>query len=144
MKTYCSIFIDLRKNQREKNKIFLSLSTRLPLRSPFSILTFIHFFSFIIIIIIILNTWFILLHSGPFLPSNNLIFLVHFILNELSPSHFLTSDIFVQISSLKSLVTYHPENRKIFRLSQNLTKLFWVTRFCETNLTMQSVSSSEI
>ena len=48
-------------------------------------------------------------------------FLVHFILNELSSSHFLTSEIFVKISSLKSLATYHPENCKIFRLSQNLT-----------------------
>ena len=47
-----------------------------------------------------------------------------FILNELSPSHFLTSGIFVKISSLKSLTVYHPENRKLFRLSQNSTKLF--------------------
>ena len=46
--------------------------------------------------------------------------------------------------SLKSLTTYHSKNRKIFRLSQILTKLFWVTRFRETNLTAQSVSSSEI
>ena len=33
---------------------------------------------------------------------------------------------------------------KIFRLSRNSTKFFWVTRFRETNLTAQSVSSSEI
>ena len=51
-------------------------------------------------------------------------FSVHFILNELSASHFLTSEIFVKILSLKSLTTYYLENRKIFRLSQNLTKLF--------------------
>ena len=65
-------------------------------------------------------------------------------LNELSPCHFLTSEIFVKILSLKSLTAYHPKNRKIFRLSHNLTKIFWVTRFRETNLTAKSVSSSEI
>ena len=80
----------------------------------------------------------------PFYPETIYFFSVHFILNELSPSHFLTSEIFIKISPLKSLMTYHPENRKIFRLSQNSTKFFWVTRFCETNLTVQSVSSSEI
>ena len=49
-----------------------------------------------------------------------------------------------KISSLELLATYHPENRKNFRLSQNSTKLFWVARFGETNLTAQSVSLSEI
>ena len=33
---------------------------------------------------------------------------------------------------------------KNFRLSHNSMKLFWVTRFRETNLTAQSVSLSEI
>ena len=80
----------------------------------------------------------------PFYPETIYFLSVHFILNELSPSHFLTSEIFIKISSLKSLVTYHPKNRKVFRLSQNSTKLFWVTRFRETNLTAQPVSSSEI
>ena len=70
--------------------------------------------------------------------------LVYFILNELSSSHFLTFEIFIKISSLESLVTYHPKNRKNFHLSQNLTKLFQVIRFHETNLTAQSVLSSEI
>ena len=86
----------------------------------------------------------ILLHSGPFYPEIIYLFSVHFILNELSPSNFLTFEIFVKISSLESLTIYHPENRKNFRLPQKLTKLFWVTRFRETNLTAQSVSSSEI
>ena len=85
--------------------------------------------------------YFIQIH---FYPETIYFLLVHFILNELISSHFLTSEIFVKISSLKSLATYHPENRKIFRLSQNLTKLFWITRFRETNLTAQSVLSSEI
>ena len=39
-------------------------------------------------------------------------FSVQFILIELSSSHFMTSEIFVKISSLKSLATYHPKNRK--------------------------------
>ena len=39
-------------------------------------------------------------------------FSVQFSLNELSSSHFLTSEIFVKIFSLESLATYHPENRK--------------------------------
>ena len=81
---------------------------------------------------------------GPVLPRNNLLFSVHSILNELSPNHFLTFEIFVKISSLESLTTYHPENRKNFRLFHNSTKLFWVTRFRETNLMAQFVSSSEI
>ena len=79
-----------------------------------------------------------------FCPETIYLFSIHFILNELSPSHFLTFEIFVKISSLESLATYHSENRKNFCLSQNSTKLFWVTRFRETNLTSQSVSSSEI
>ena len=39
-------------------------------------------------------------------------FVIKFILNELSSSHFLTSEFFVKISSIESLTTYHPENRK--------------------------------
>ena len=49
-----------------------------------------------------------------------------------------------KISYLESLATYHPKIRKIFRLSQNSTEPFSVTRFRETNLTAQSVSLSEI
>ena len=79
-----------------------------------------------------------------FFPEKFYLFSVHFIVNELRSSHFLTFEIFVKISSLKSLANYYPEIRKIFRLSQNSTKFFWVTRFRETNLMAQSVSSSEI
>ena len=79
-----------------------------------------------------------------FASKKSIYFSVHFIVNELSSSHFITSEIFVKISSLKSLATYHLEIRKIFRLSHNLTKFFYVTRFYERNLTTQSVSSSEI
>ena len=47
-----------------------------------------------------------------FCPKTIYLFLVQFILNELSSSHFLTYEIFVKISSLESLTTYHLENRK--------------------------------
>ena len=47
-----------------------------------------------------------------FYPETIYLFSVQFILNELSSSNFLTSEIFVKISSLESLATYHPENRK--------------------------------
>ena len=57
-------------------------------------------------------------------PKKNYLFSVHFILNERSLSHFPNFEIFVKISSLKSLMAYHPENRKIFHFSHNSTKLF--------------------
>ena len=47
-----------------------------------------------------------------FCPETIYFFLVQFILNELSSSHFLTSEIFIKILSLESLVTYHLKNRK--------------------------------
>ena len=79
-----------------------------------------------------------------FSPEKFYFFSVPFIVNELKSNHFLTSEIFIKISPLKSLEMYHPEICKILWLSQNSTKCFWVTRFRETNLTAQSVSSSEI
>ena len=51
-------------------------------------------------------------YSNLFLPKTIYLFSIQFILNELSSSHFLTSEIFLKISSLESLMTYHPENRK--------------------------------
>ena len=68
-----------------------------------------------------------------FYPEIIYFFSVQFILNELNLNNFLTSEIFVKISSLESLATYHPENRKKFRLSQNWTKIFRVTRRDEFN-----------
>ena len=79
-----------------------------------------------------------------FYPETIYFFSIHFILNEFNPNHFLSFEIFVKILSLESLTTYHPENRKNFRLSHNSTKLFWVIRFRETNLLAQFVSSSDI
>ena len=53
-------------------------------------------------------------------------------------------EVFLKSRFQVSLYTRRLEIRKIFRLSQNSTKFFWVTRFRETNLTTQSVSSSKI
>ena len=58
-----------------------------------------------------------------FIPKIYL-FLVHFILNELSSSHFLTFEIFIKISSLKSLATYHPENPKNIPLVSEFDETF--------------------
>ena len=139
MKTYGSISADLRKKRREEKKKLSHLTHLLP-SSP-SHLAFIH------LLLLLLLFW---KHGSYFFIrvcfwlETIYFFLVHFILNELSPRHFLTSEIFIKISSLKSLTAYHSENRKIFCLSHNSMKLFGVTRFRETNLTVQSVSSSEI
>ena len=63
--------------------------------------------------------------SGSFLSRNNSFFLVQIFLNELSSSHFPTSEIFVKILSLESLATHHPENHK---------KFLTVSEFDETSL----------
>ena len=155
MKTCGPIFVDLRKKRKEeKIKIKISLLSY-PCSLPsvcslpkwhfasFYLTFYFNFLCFIIILLFDIYGSYCFIRVR-FCPETIYFFSVHFILNELNPSHFLTSEIFVKISSLKSLTTYHPENRKIFRLSQNLTKLFWVTSFHEMNLTAQSVSSSEI
>ena len=58
-------------------------------------------------------------------------FPIQFILNELSSSHFLTSEIFIKISSLESLTTYHPENHKNISTISEFNETFlghWVSR----------------
>ena len=134
MKTYDPISIDPKgKRRKKKKKKSLSL-----LMLSLSRLTFPFLFYLLIFIIIIIFIWIYdsyCLIRIRFSPEPIYFFSVQFILNELSSSHFLTSEIFVKISSLKSLIAYHPKNRKIFRLSQNSMKLFWVTRFRKTNLT---------
>ena len=143
MKIYGPISVNLREKRiKEKIKINISLHA-LP---RLSLLTFrfdFILFLFFLFIIIWIHSLYCLIRIR-FCPEKIYFFLVQFILNELNSSYFLTLEILLKISSLKSLATYHPENRKIFRLSQNSTKLFWVTRFRETNLTAQSVLSSEI
>ena len=134
MKTCGQIFVDLKKKKRREEKLKINhLTDALSLSNPkmasfffyFCLSLFVLFFIIILIIILLFDIYssycFIRIR---FCPEKIYFFSVHFILNELNPSHFLTYEIFVKISSLKSLMTYHPENRKIFRLSQNSTKLF--------------------
>ena len=144
MKTYGPISVDLRKKRREekyKNLPPPSLSIHVVI--PLFVCPF---FIFIFFLLLLLFGYiaYITLFESVSAPNFFYFFSIQFILIELNSNHFLTFEIFVKISSLKSLATNHPEIRKIFRLSQNSTKHFWVTRFRETNLTMEFVSSSEI
>ena len=68
---------------------------------------------------------------------------ISFIIIEYSLNMYILRD-FSKISLKFSHYTRRLEIRKIFRLSQNLTKFDRVARFHETNLTAQSVSSSDI
>ena len=155
-KTYEPISVDLRK-KRNFFPLYLSLSS--PALPAYLLLHFLFFLLYFFFLFILFFPFFFLFffkfcihgsHSGPslirvrFYPKTIYLFSVQFILNELSSSHFPTFEILVKISSLKSLVTYHPETRKKFRLSQNSTKFDVVTRFCEMISTVKSVSSSEI
>ena len=129
------------KNQREEKKNLSQTLTPLSLLSVFFLFILLFYFIILFLLLLLLLLLLFWIHDlycfirVCFYPKTIYFFSVHFILNELSPNHFLTSEIFVKISSLKSLTAYHPENRKIFRLSQNSMKLLWVTRFRETNLT---------
>ena len=69
---------------------------------------------------------------------------VQFILIELNLSYSLTPEILVKISFLGLLNNPPPKEIMKIRLSGNSTKSYWVTRFCKTNPTVKSVSSSEI
>ena len=136
MKTYGPISVDLREKRRKKEKnLYFSLLTLSLSRLTFSsLLTFLFFFFFfrfypffyffILLIIIWIHGSYCLIQIR-FCPETIYLFSVHFILNELSSSHFLIFEIFVKISSLKSSTTYHPENRK---------NILIVTEFDETFL----------
>ena len=67
---------------------------------------------------------------------------ISFILIEYFFKYFPFYGIFQKSRFQVSLYTRRLEIRKIFRLFRNSMKFFWVTRFRETNLTTQSVSSS--
>ena len=110
MKTYDLIFVDLREKRREK-KFFFSVYTLCPSLHWCFPFFFFYFYVFFLIIIIWIHGSYCLVRVR-FCPETIYLFSVHFILNELSSSHFLTFEIFVKISSLKSMATYHPENRK--------------------------------
>ena len=59
-----------------------------------------------------------------FFPETIYLFSVQFILNELSSSYFLTSEVFVKISSLESQETYHPETRKKILIVSEFDEIF--------------------
>ena len=124
MKTYCPISLDLKEKRKKNFSLSLSLfllSLSLSVRFSFPLDFYLLFF-----LIWIRGSHCAMCPSliqVRFCPETIYLFLVQFILNELSSNHFLTSEIFVKIS-LESLTTYHPENRKKFRLSQNSTKFF--------------------
>ena len=59
-----------------------------------------------------------------FYPKTIYLFSVQFSLNEFSPNNFLTSEIFVKISSLESLTTYHLENRKKIPIVSEFYEIF--------------------
>ena len=66
-----------------------------------------------------------------FYPEKIYFFSIQVILNEFSTSHFLASEIFVKISSLESLATYHPENRKNILTVSEFDETFmghWISR----------------
>ena len=67
-----------------------------------------------------------------------------FIQFEYSLHIYLFFEIFLKSRFQVLLYTRRLEIRKIFRLSQNLTKFNRVARFHKTNLTAQSVLSSKI
>ena len=69
---------------------------------------------------------------------------VQFILNEINLSYFLTPNILIKSCPWESLDVRYPENREKIRLSQNSTKIFWITRFRETNPLVKFFLSSEI
>ena len=115
-KTYGPISIDLREKRRKKNLSLLSLS-RSSSVSPF-------FFSFYFIYINIYIIIRLSLIRVRFCPEIIYLFSVQFILNELSSNHFLTSEIFVKISSQESLATYYSETRKNFSIVSKFDEIF--------------------
>ena len=112
MKTHGPIFVDLRDKFLSLLFSSLSLSVSFSL-TPLSVffLSFLAFYPFIFFYFLFLNMCQSLIRVR-LCPETIYFFSVQFILNELSSIHFLTSEIFVKLLSLKSLVTYHLENRK--------------------------------
>ena len=133
-KTYGPISVDLRDKRKNLFSIFslsLSLSLSLfylfsrpslPVSSFLSLFDFLFFFFFFLI-------WIHGSHCAicpsliqvHFCPETIYLFLVQFILNELSLSHFLTSEIFIKISSLTSLATYYPKNSDCLIIRRNFS-----------------------
>ena len=127
MKTYGPISIDLKEKRIEKNSLSLSILT-LTLPSHFvSFLLTSHFSFFILLFYFIFFLFLSCVHLSFWSVSalkKFIYFSVQFILNEFSSNHFLTFKIFVKISSLKSLATYHPENCKNILIVSELNETF--------------------
>ena len=85
---------------------------------------YVTFFAFYLFIIIIWIHGSYCLFRVRFCPKKIYLFSVYFILNELSSSHFLIFEIFVKISSLKSLTAHHLENRKNIPLVSEFDETF--------------------
>ena len=142
-KTYGPISLHLRKKiELLSLTFFFSLLSRTVSISSFIffLLTFNFFFlSFSFLFIFLFLIWIHGLHCVMcpslihvrFYPETIYFFPVQFILNELSSSHFLTYGIFVKISFLESLTTYHPENHKNIPTLSEFDKTFlgqWISQ----------------
>ena len=113
-KTYGPISVDLREKRNFFYPFSLSLSSRSHslVRSFFlPLLTFFFFYPFISFSFFKFG-YMTHIASCVHLSFSSVSAPKQFILNELSSSHFPTSEIFVKILSLESLTTYHPKNRK--------------------------------
>ena len=134
-KTYGPISINLReKLELLSLKLFFSLLLRTLSVSSFFYFLFFLSFPFFFFLIWIHGSHCAMCSSlirVRFYPETIYLFSVQFILNELSSSHFPTSEIFIKISSLESLATYHPENRKnilaILEFNENFIG-HWISR----------------
>ena len=144
-KTEGSIFVDFRERRKTHFPLSLSLSLLLPHAHSLSVSSFYFLLTFLFLFILFFPFFFyffIWIHGSHcamcpslirvhFCPEIIYFFSIQFILNELSSSHFSTSDIFVKISSLESLATYHPENLKNIPTISKFNETFlghWISR----------------
>ena len=137
MKTDGLISVHLRDKRKTPFPIFFLSPSSPPSRSSLSVSSFFFPFEFPFSFYPFLSFFFkkIWIHGSHCAMCPSLIqvcfyletiyfFSIQFILNELSSSHFLTSEIFVKISSLESLATYHSENRKNIPTISEFDKTF--------------------
>ena len=111
-KTYDPIAVNLReKIEILSLEIFLFPLTHTSLSPPLLLFLLTFFFFILSFFFLIFGCMCPFLIRVRFFPEIIYFSSIQFILNELSSSHFLTSEIFAIISSLELLMTYHPENR---------------------------------
>ena len=137
----------IKERSERKKKIKIKLNARLLSLSLSRLLLFFFCFIFILFYFKVGPTCPLFFHFLVIFSSETNYFVqvsVSFIIIEYSLNIYHFFEIFLKSRFQVSLYTRHLEIRKIFRLSQNLTKFDRVVRFRETNLTAQSVSSSEI